>query len=350
MLSKTASAFFEDPSSSQSQTETQCSTTDTRSEEQQQTLEVSVSDMDIDEPLVHGVHELESVNEDSPAQTSSQTPSATSLVAIPAPADGSPHVLADDEPETTQTQTQSDSNPATPDHSNGIHSDMDQSKSLETGTEVKAPDAEEPAMDSQGTLDTRSSNGERGHSGGLAESIPASEQSQGDDPKPQHESLTDSSDRSQEEISSDNEQASSLETSSAEASLSCLNESAAHADESDTASDDPQPTTPKSESPNTDDSPSPAFLNDADGSASMPALSPDNDNSFMADTTIGTIYSNPEDVLYNGSGLYAELDAEGDTDSEESDSGDEDRVHLFPTRLLTYTPRKAIVSSASAYL
>jgi hypothetical protein len=77
-------------------------------------------------------------------------------------------------------------------------------------------------------------------------------------------------------------------------------------------------------------------------SASMPtpSLSPDHDDSMMADTTIATIQlSDTKDAYYNG-GVFetTDLDAEGDKASVGADSGEEEEVEAFVPKLLTYEP------------
>jgi hypothetical protein len=85
-------------------------------------------------------------------------------------------------------------------------------------------------------------------------------------------------------------------------------------------------------------------IDDSDDQSSTPPLSPDNDISMMADTTIGTIKSD-EDVYYNGD-LVSEDAMEfsmAKTDSEEEEDSDDDDGHLIPRLLFNQMARLASI-------
>ena len=121
-------------------------------------------------------------------------------------------------------------------------------------------------------------------------------------------------------------EAESIRTQSASSQES---HSSSHSIHHSTSTDEPGVVTPELHPSRLD-----VTIEDSDDPSSTPPLSPDNDISMMADTTIGTIKSD-EDVYYNGD-LVSESAMEfsmAKTDSEEEeDSDDEDRP-LIP-RLL----------------
>lgn len=89
---------------------------------------------------------------------------------------------------------------------------------------------------------------------------------------------------------------------------------------------------------------------ESDDTSSTPPLSPDNDTSMMADTTIGTINMD-EDVFFNGHPVV-ENDVDfslAKTDSEAEEDSDDEDVPMVP-RLLTWsipTPMKNNVSAVA---
>jgi hypothetical protein len=105
--------------------------------------------------------------------------------------------------------------------------------------------------------------------------------------------------------------------------------SSSHSTHHSTSTDGPRVVTPELHPSRLD-----VTIDDSDDQSSTPPLSPDNDISMMADTTIGTIKSD-EDVFYNGD-LVSEDAMEfsmAKTDSEEEEDSDDDDGHLIP-RLL----------------
>jgi hypothetical protein len=114
--------------------------------------------------------------------------------------------------------------------------------------------------------------------------------------------------------------------------------SSSHSTHHSTSTDGPRVVTPELHPSRLD-----VTIEDSDDQSSTPPLSPDNDISMMADTTIGTIKSD-EDVFYNGD--FVSEDAMefsmADTDSEEEDSDDEDRP-LIPRLLFNQMARLASI-------
>jgi hypothetical protein len=105
--------------------------------------------------------------------------------------------------------------------------------------------------------------------------------------------------------------------------------SSSHSTHHSTSTDEPGVVTPELHTSRLD-----VTIEDSDDPSSTPPLSPDNDISMMAETTIGTIKSD-EDVFYNGD-LVSEDAMEfsmAKTDSEEEEDSDDDDGHLIP-RLL----------------
>jgi hypothetical protein len=121
-------------------------------------------------------------------------------------------------------------------------------------------------------------------------------------------------------------EAGSIQTQSASSQESL---SSSHSTHHSTSTDEPGVVTPELHPSRLD-----VTIDDSDDQSSTPPLSPDNDISMMADTTIGTIKSD-EDVFYNGD-LVSEDAMEfsmAKTDSEEEEDSDDDDGHLIP-RLL----------------
>jgi hypothetical protein len=115
--------------------------------------------------------------------------------------------------------------------------------------------------------------------------------------------------------------------------------SSSHSTHHSTSTDEPGVVTPELHPSRLD-----VTVEDSDDPSSTPPLSPDNDVSMMADTTIGTIKSD-EDVYYNGD-LVSESAVDfsmAKTDSEEEeDSDDEDRP-LIPRLLFNQMARLASI-------
>jgi hypothetical protein len=85
-------------------------------------------------------------------------------------------------------------------------------------------------------------------------------------------------------------------------------------------------------------------IEDSDDPSSTPPLSPDNDISMMADTTIGTITTD-EDTYYNGD-LVSKSAVDfsmADTDSEEEDDSDDENRPLIPRLLFNQMAHLASV-------
>lgn len=131
-------------------------------------------------------------------------------------------------------------------------------------------------------------------------------------------------------------EAESIRTQSASSQES---HSSSHSTHHSTSTDEPGVVTPELHPSRLD-----VTVEDSDDPSSTPPLSPDNDISMMADTTIGTIKSD-EDVYYNGD-LVSESAMDfsmAKTDSEEEeDSDDEDRP-LIPRLLFNQMARLASI-------
>jgi len=89
-------------------------------------------------------------------------------------------------------------------------------------------------------------------------------------------------------------QASTIEVESVRSQSASSQESSSHSTHHSTSTDEPGVVTPELHPSRLD-----VTVEDSDDQSSTPPLSPDNDISMMADTTIGTIKSD-EDVFYNG--------------------------------------------------
>jgi hypothetical protein len=130
-------------------------------------------------------------------------------------------------------------------------------------------------------------------------------------------------------------EAGSIQTQSASSQESL---SSSHSTHHSTSTDRPGVVTPELHPSRLD-----VTIDDSDDPSSTPPLSPDNDISMMADTTIGTITTD-EDTYYNGD-LVSKSAVDfsmADTDSEEEDSDDEDRP-LIPRFLFNQMARLASV-------